>query len=121
MTTTDDPIWSLDPEDLAVRFGFNDGDYPRHVWPLEFRDEIPKDIGWHPVLFEIVKRHVLPTIAVPDGYELRFVGTAHNPARLKDEEGDEPWSLDYWPHMVPVKLSDARVILKELIADVHPD
>lgn len=74
---------TLHAEDLASKWGFNDGDIPDHIWDaLELEaDERLDEIAahWHDVLRRLVRKHLVPLL--PEGVRVYDIETIHNPIR----------------------------------------
>lgn len=108
---TASPILVLNPRGLYSKYGFNDGDMPDHIreW-FESQAYDLDSLDWHETLFNLVNEFVLPRVTLPAGTSLWRIHSAHNPARVRDEAGNDVYDSDDWHANVHVDLSlpDAR-------------
>lgn len=105
------PVLVLPKEGLYSKYGFNDGDMPDQVaaW-LEYNGYESEAVDWHETLFNLVEAYLLPEVTLHPGTKLVKMGTAHNPARVLDEEGLDVYdaSRSDYSFGVKVDLSSAK-------------
>lgn len=97
--------------DILSKFGFGDGDmFEDQIWDYEEQHSVTIDCAV--VLWKVVRKYLVPL--PPEGIELEFIGTNHNPVR---KVFDGPIDLSVEINLENIEVTVTREQVEEIIRE----